>query len=164
MRKQTTYWNSPLGTTKIQATQEKITSICFTDYTFNNCKSDNKLLNQCILQLQEYFDGTRQHFSLPYKTEGTEFQKKVWLELEKIRYGHMATYKDIAVAVNNSNSCRAAGNAVRANPLPIIIPCHRVIGTDGSLTGFSSGLWRKKWLLEHEKKQYLASALPRQEK
>ncbi len=151
MHKQTTYFRSPLGIIKIEASRERITSLSFVDSAANNCTRESNLLNTCIEQLQEYFNKSREYFSLPYSIQGTAFQKKVWIEVERIRYANWAKYKDIALALNNPNSCRAVGNAVRANPLPIIIPCHRILGSDGKLTGYSSGLWRKKWLLEHEK-------------
>ena len=150
MYKHTAYCHSPLGFIRIEARQEKITCIEFTEYVPDNFNSGTTLLTECIRQLQEYFQGTRRYFTLPCEAKGTEFQKRVWAEVEKIKYASSATYKDIALAVNSPGSCRAIGNAVGANPLPLIIPCHRVIGSNGKLTGFSSGLWRKKWLLEHE--------------
>jgi len=150
MHKHSTYFHSPLGIIKIEATSEKITSIRFLDSIPGHHIQETKLLNESIRQLLEYFNKARQNFFLPYETEGTEFQKQVWDRVAEIKYAGRATYKDIARAANSPNACRAVGNAVSANPLPIIIPCHRIIGSHGRLGGFSSGLWRKEWLLEHE--------------
>ena len=150
MHEHATYFHSPLGIIKIEATFEKITSICFLDSIPGHRKQETKLLNECVNQLQEYFNKARQNFSLPYETDGTAFQKNVWDKVGEIKYAGLSTYKDIARAVNRPNACRAVGNAVRLNPLPIIIPCHRIVGSHGELGGFNSGSWRKKWLLEHE--------------
>jgi methylated-DNA-[protein]-cysteine S-methyltransferase len=101
--------------------------------------------------LDEYFKGKRQNFSLELQLEGTDFQKKVWEQLQKIPYGETASYKDVAVAIGNEKAVRAVGGANGMNNIAIIIPCHRVIGADGNLVGFGGGLWRKVWLLNHEK-------------
>jgi methylated-DNA-[protein]-cysteine S-methyltransferase len=103
-----------------------------------------------IRQLDEYFKGARKSFSLKLLLKGTPFQKLVWQRLKKIPYGKLASYGDVARAIGRPNAYRAVGNANNKNPIPIIIPCHRVIGSDGKLVGYGSGLWRKEWLLNHE--------------
>jgi methylated-DNA-[protein]-cysteine S-methyltransferase len=102
-------------------------------------------------QLKEYFSGTREKFDLKLNISGTDFQKKVWKALQEIPYGETRTYRDIAVAVGTPQACRAVGGANNKNKIPVIIPCHRVIGKDGSLVGFGSGLAIKKELLQLEK-------------
>ena len=108
---------------------------------------------ECLRQLTEYFKGRRQKFSIPLLLEGTDFQKAVWRQLQKIPFGQTASYGDVARAVGSPRAFRAVGNANNKNPIPLIIPCHRVIGSDGKLVGFGGGIWRKHWLLEHEKNQ-----------
>ena len=102
------------------------------------------------LQLREYFEGSRKHFDMPLDPQGTEFQLSVLNQLLQIPYGETRSYKDIAQAIGSVNSVRAVGNANGSNPLPIVIPCHRVVGSDGSLTGFGGGLDAKRYLLELE--------------
>lgn len=103
-------------------------------------------------QLDEYFLGKRFDFNIPIMLNGTYFQEKVWNELIKIPYGTTMSYEDIAIKINNPKACRAVGLANNKNKIPIIIPCHRVIGKNGSLTGFAGGLDTKAFLLEHEKR------------
>lgn len=110
------------------------------------------LLAQAETQLREYFNGKRQEFDLPLSVSGTEFQKKVWKALREIPYGETRTYEEIAKAVGNPRACRAVGMANHGNPVAVIIPCHRVIGKNGSLTGYAGGLDVKKILLELEQK------------
>jgi methylated-DNA-[protein]-cysteine S-methyltransferase len=100
--------------------------------------------------MDEYFEGSRKEFQLPLAPEGTDFQKRVWSELLNIPYGATCSYLDVARALGDANAIRAVGAANGRNPISIIIPCHRVIGADGSLTGYGGGLWRKEWLLRHE--------------
>ncbi len=102
-------------------------------------------------QLKEYFDGTRKEFDIPYELVGTEFQKKVWKELLKIPYGETISYKELAIRIGNERAQRAVGGANNKNKLAIIVPCHRVIGSNGSLVGYASGVDVKKMLLELEK-------------
>ena len=102
-------------------------------------------------QIEEYFAGTRTEFDVQLNLEGTEFQKKVWCELQKIPYGTVSTYKDIADKTGNIKACRAVGMANSLNPVPLIIPCHRVVGTNGKLVGFAHGLTLKESLLHFEK-------------
>lgn len=101
-------------------------------------------------QLREFFDGSRTEFDLPLAPKGTEFQKMVWTELRRIPYGSTKSYKEIALLIGRPEAMRAVGSANGSNPIPIVVPCHRVIGADGSLTGFGGGLPVKRWLLEHE--------------
>ena len=107
----------------------------------------NELTKNVYIQLSEYFDGRRTSFDFPYELRGTAFQKKVWAELCKIPYGHTKSYKEIAAAIGNPAACRAVGMANNKNPIAIAVPCHRVIGSDGSLTGYASGINIKKALL-----------------
>ena len=113
---------------------------------------ENKHLKTLRKQLKEYFDGKRKEFDLPLVTPGTEFQQAVWRELQNIQFGSTRSYHDQSVALNRPDSVRAVANANGMNRISIIIPCHRVIGSDGHLTGYGGGLKRKKWLLDHEKK------------
>ena len=115
-------------------------------------EGENDHIKNIRIQLNEYFAGTRKHFDIPLVTPGTEFQKKVWNELLNIPYGRTVSYRQQADALKNPLAIRAVANANGMNRISIIIPCHRVIGSDGGLTGYGGGLHRKKWLLEHEKK------------
>lgn len=153
MKKYRTFYDSKVGLLEIEGTENAITKVHFSDK--KKIKSDKNLppiLKKCQKQLDQYFNGKRQNFSLELRLEGTDFQKKVWEQLQKIPYGETASYKDIAVAVGNEKAVRAVGGANGKNNIAIIIPCHRVIGADGDLVGFGGGLWRKIWLLNHEKK------------
>ena len=110
-----------------------------------------ELLSMATIQLDEYFQGKRTTFSLPFKLTGTPFQLAVWKELQNIPYGQTTSYKEIAQKINKPKACRAVGMANNKNPLPIIIPCHRVIGSNGKLIGYAGGLNLKNYLLELEK-------------
>lgn len=112
---------------------------------------ETPLLKEAYSQLKSYLDGKLKEFSLPLEPSGTEFMKKVWKELLKIPYGKTSTYKEIAQKVNSPKAVRAVGQANHRNPIPIFIPCHRVIGSDGSLTGFGGGLELKQQLLDLER-------------
>ena len=107
-------------------------------------------LKEAVLQLQDYFDGKRTTFTFPLNPSGTDFQKKVWDELLHIPFGKTCSYLDLSKKLGDVKAIRAVASANGKNPLWIVIPCHRVIGSDGSLTGYAGGLWCKKWLLEHE--------------
>ncbi len=145
-----TYFDSPIGLIEIQSQNEKIVSLHFVEEKRYN-ENLEQILKEAKLQLKEYFDAKRKVFDLPLKMNGTDFQKKVWKELKKISYGNTLSYKDIATGIGNEKASRAVGNANNKNKIAIIIPCHRVIGSTGKLVGYGSGLWRKKWLLDHEK-------------
>jgi AraC family transcriptional regulator of adaptative response/methylated-DNA-[protein]-cysteine methyltransferase len=113
---------------------------------------ENKHFETLKTQIDEYFSGKRKTFDLPLIYPGTEFQKQVWEHLKEIPYGETHSYKKQAIGINNPKAVRAVAKANGFNRICIIIPCHRVIGEDGSLTGYGGGLWRKKWLLDFEKK------------
>lgn len=146
-----TYYNSPLGQIEIAGTKEGIISIMFRE-DGEQVKDIPVALAECYQQIDEYFQGKRHSFSIKYVLNGTEFQNKVWAELAKIPYGETVSYKSIAEAIGNVKAIRAVGNANGKNTLNIVIPCHRVIGANGSLTGYGGGLWRKEWLINHEQK------------
>lgn len=140
---------SPIGNLKISANTNAIVSIDFTLERISS-SSSTPLLTEAARQLNEYFCGKRTSFDLPLAPEGTEFQKKVWKDLETIPYGETRTYKEMALMLGAVRKVRASASANGRNPIPIIIPCHRVIGSDGSLTGYSGGLDKKTWLLKLE--------------
>ena len=114
--------------------------------------NEMRKLMETVEQLNEYFAGKRKKFDINIEQEGTEFQNKVWNELIKIPFGKTVAYNNIAKVLGNTKSIRAVGAANGKNQISIIVPCHRVIGSDGSLTGYAGGLWRKEWLLKHEGK------------
>lgn len=149
---------SPLGLLQIEGNESGISQILFKDehseITPKSVRS--KSLTECIRQLEAYFCDDLQEFSLPLNPSGTVFQQKVWQLLSQIPYGETRSYKTQARQLGNLKAIRAVASANGKNPIPIIIPCHRVIGSDGSLTGYAGGLWRKQWLLKHENsiKQY----------
>ena len=110
----------------------------------------NEFTEEAVRQMQEYFAGTRKTFSVPLHAPGTEFQQRVWAALREIPFGEMRSYGEIAAAIGDPKAVRAVGTANGMNRIAIMIPCHRVIGADGALTGYGGGLWRKDWLLKHE--------------
>lgn len=148
---QTAILNSPLGKIEINGDDSGIVSVIFLDTDEVDISETIPLqLTEAVNQLKEYFEGERQQFTLKLSSNGTEFQKRVWQELQKIPFGKTVSYQQIASQLGDPKVIRAAASANGKNPIPIIIPCHRVIGSDGSLTGYSGGLERKKWLLELE--------------
>ena len=140
---------SPLGTLKIEGDDNGISAVCKSENEIVSAAIPKELEN-AVLQLTDYFLGKRKTFNLKLNPKGTVFQQKVWAELQKIPFGKTTSYLDLAKKLGDPKVIRAAAAANGKNPILILIPCHRVIGSDGSLTGFSAGLWRKKWLLEHE--------------
>ena len=146
----TCYIETPLGYAKIIGDQDGITSVSIVDTTENISESIPESLLDCVTQLKAYFNNELKTFELKLNPEGTDFQKKVWKQLEKIPYGKTISYLDLAKQLGDTKTIRAAASANGKNPLWIIVPCHRVIGTDGSLTGYAGGLHRKQWLLNHE--------------
>lgn len=167
---------SPLGELIIEGTDEAVYSILFADTamppgwpTVNpfpdvfapeaeansggepETNIPEPLLN-CRRQLAEYFRGERREFDFPYVFDGTPFQRSVWTELAAVPYAASRSYKDLAVAVGNERAVRAVGSANGRNKLSIVLPCHRIIGSGGKLTGYAGGLWRKEWLLRHEER------------
>lgn len=146
-------YESPIGVIEIIGTHEAIISIMFSEENsiVNLLQLETPLvLEECYNQLDEYFKGNRQRFTFPYQFEGTDFQKTVWNALIDIPYAKTTSYKDIAVSIGNAKAIRAVGSANGQNKLSIVIPCHRVISSNGKLTGYAGGLWRKEWLLQHE--------------
>lgn len=143
-------YKSKIGNIYITADNESLTGISFYEQK-QTCS--NEIIERTIKQLHEYFNAERKIFDLPIKLIGTEFQKKVWLELAKIPYGQTRTYKQIAQAIGNKNASRAVGNANNKNPIAIVIPCHRVIGTNKKLVGYAGGVDKKQFLLDIEKIQ-----------
>ena len=145
------YYNSPIGWIEIIGEGKEVISIKFLDEEpIHNGEVPEELAN-AVTQIHEYFEGKRKKFSIPLRMKGTEFQKKVWKELQKIPFGKTASYKEIAAKIGKENASRAVGNANNQNNHVVVIPCHRVIGSGGELVGFGGGLWRKEWLLNHEK-------------
>lgn len=138
---------SPVGAVTVFSDGEAITEIRFGDFGGDE---PDAVITQAIKQLGEYFEGKRKSFELPLKPCGTPFQKSVWSALRDIPYGETRNYGDIAKSVGNEKACRAVGMANNKNPIAIVIPCHRVIGADGSLTGYAAGLDIKKYLLDME--------------
>lgn len=145
-----THLISPLGPVVIKASDAGINEVQFKEPDEEGPENTNNHILACKVQLEEYFDGKRQGFDVPLDPIGTSFQQEVWSELLDIPYGHWVSYGDIARKLNNPGAIRAVGAANGSNKIAIIIPCHRVIGSDGSLTGYAAGLERKKWLLRHE--------------
>ena len=141
---------SPLGYTKIVGDEHGIASVSVLNSEEKETQTIPEKLQDCVLQLNEYFEGKRTSFNLKLNPEGTDFQKKVWTELQTIPYGKTVTYLELSKHLGNVKAIRAVANANGKNPLWIIVPCHRVIGGDGSLIGYAGGLHRKQWLLEHE--------------
>jgi methylated-DNA-[protein]-cysteine S-methyltransferase len=141
---------SPVGIIVVRSNGKSIAEVSFVDEVGEPNECD--ITKLAVSQLQEYFAGVRTSFALPLAPQGTEFEQSVWNALLKVEYGVTASYLDIAKKLNNTGAIRAVGRANGANPIAIIIPCHRVVGSDGTLTGYSGGLWRKRWLLDHEAK------------
>ncbi|PTM09383.1 MAG: cysteine methyltransferase [Bacteroidetes bacterium] len=142
--------NTPLGFAKIEGDNHGISSLIVlnNDVAVSDIIPDS--LEDAVRQLNEYFKGERSQFSLKLNPQGTEFQKRVWNKLLSIPYGKTTSYLQLSKNLGDVKAIRAVANANGKNPLWIIIPCHRVIGSDGSLTGYAGGLSRKQWLLEHE--------------
>jgi methylated-DNA-[protein]-cysteine S-methyltransferase len=151
----TTYYHSPIGLLKIVGTDQYISEVSFHDITQKsggNKKHLPPIFIQCIEQLIQYFNGERKVFDLVINQEGTAFQKQVWNELMAIPFGKTISYQELAIRIGDPKATRAVASANGRNNVVIIVPCHRVIGADRTLVGYGGGLWRKKWLLEHEMK------------
>lgn len=152
-----TYTESPIGRLLLLSDGEALTGL-YMDVHGRPPKDLNDRLEDAgagplpaaVRQLEEYFSGSRREFDLPLKLQGTQFQKRVWRSLTQIRFGETVSYGEQAKRIGNPNASRAVGLANGRNPICIVVPCHRVIGADGSLTGFGGGLERKRWLLAHE--------------
>jgi methylated-DNA-[protein]-cysteine S-methyltransferase len=146
---ETCFFKTPLGIAKIIGDENGISVISITDEGEITGLIPVEL-KECIAQFFEYFDGKRTDFDFKLNPKGTEFQQKVWKALLEIPFGKTCSYMDLSKKLGDVKAIRAVASANGKNPLWIVVPCHRVIGTDGSLTGYAGGLWRKKWLLEHE--------------
>ena len=143
------YYNSPIGILEIIASEDAIISAMFVE-EIGESSGETEILKEAIKQFYEYFNGTRKDFNIKYEIRGTEFQKKVWQVLVEIPYGVTLSYKELANKIGNEKASRAVGKANSKNIISIIIPWHRVIGADKSLTGYAGGLHRKRWLLDFE--------------
>ncbi|GGC82163.1 methylated-DNA--protein-cysteine methyltransferase [Flavobacterium lutivivi] len=146
---ETVFIQTPLGIAKIEGDENGI-SIISVNQEGDLSSEIPKNLKNSVTQLNEYFEGKREEFTFKLNPKGTEFQQKVWQELLKIPFGKTMSYLDLSKKLGDVKAIRAVASANGKNPLWIVVPCHRVIGTDGSLTGYAGGLWRKKWLLDHE--------------
>lgn len=145
------FYTLPIGRILIEDDGCFITRLTLADENSKGSGEKSELSKTAYMQLEQYFNGQRKTFDLPLKPKGTEFQKSVWNALRQIPYGQTCSYAQIAEAVNNPKACRAVGTANSKNPILILIPCHRVIGKNGSLTGFAAGLNVKEYLLNLEK-------------
>jgi len=151
----TTYYHSPLGLLKISGTEEYISEVNFIDNAEKKSRPGNHIppmIIRCIEEFIQYFQGDRRTFDVPVNQEGTPFQKEVWNELSAIPFGKTISYLELAIRTGDPKATRAVANANGKNNVAIIVPCHRVIGSNKSLVGYAGGLWRKKWLLDHEMK------------
>lgn len=142
--------NTPLGTAKIKGDENGISEISV-GYEEPITNEIPKNLRQAVNELDEYFYGTRNEFTFKLNLKGTDFQQRVWQELLQIPFGKTTSYLELSKKLGDVKAIRAVASANGKNPLWIVVPCHRVIGSDGSLTGYAGGLWRKQWLLEHER-------------
>jgi methylated-DNA-[protein]-cysteine S-methyltransferase len=161
MDTETIYYKSPVGTLEIRSTGDAITAVLFLNSWKGKKINEDEIIfanpkfaaiKNCIIQLDEYFAGKRTDFSIDTLQDGTAFQQTVWAELCNIPYGKTISYLELSKRIGNVKAIRAVGTANGNNSVSIIIPCHRVIGSNGSLVGYGGDLWRKKWLLEHEAK------------
>ncbi|WP_270941712.1 methylated-DNA--[protein]-cysteine S-methyltransferase [Romboutsia lituseburensis] len=143
------YYDSPVGILEICTTENELISVLYVDERKESSERP-EILQEVIKQLDEYFNGDRKNFDIKFKLQGTEFQQKVWTALTDIPYGETVSYKNIATKIGNEKAVRAVGSANGKNIINIIVPCHRVIGANKSLTGYGGGLHRKSWLLKHE--------------
>ncbi len=146
------FYNSPAGWLEIKSSDNNIQEINFVEKARDNSLHEPLVMKQCLEQLKEYFSGQRKIFDVAVLPAGTNFQLRVWDELKNIPFGNTLSYLELARKIGDEKSIRAAAHANGLNPIAIIIPCHRIIGSDGSLTGYAGGLMRKQWLLDHEAK------------
>jgi len=144
------YLHTPLGIAEIIGDENGISKISVFDKKEIAIPETPIELQEAVGQLNDYFLGKRSDFTFKLNPSGTEFQKKVWTALQQIPFGKTMSYQELSIQLGDVKAIRAVASANGKNPLWIVVPCHRVIGTDGSLTGYAGGLWRKKWLLDHE--------------
>ena len=150
METQTCILATPIGALEIIGTEAGISAITFLDDPVPASQSIPPELADCVRQLEEYFAGTCTEFTVELAPQGTPFERRVWAHLLDIPFGETRSYMQLAEALGDPKTIRAVGRANGHNPIPIIVPCHRVIGSDGGLVGYGGGLWRKEWLLGHE--------------
>jgi methylated-DNA-[protein]-cysteine S-methyltransferase len=148
---QTAHINTPLGIVQITGDEDGIQKICFIDVGAELDKEIPTALEPCATQIQEYFDKKRTTFDLKLNPQGTDFQQKIWANLLNVPFGKTETYLTMSRRYGDEKAIRAVASANGKNPIWLVIPCHRIIGSDGSLTGYAGGLWRKKWLLDFER-------------
>lgn len=151
MRISISYMDTPLGLLRLQGLAATLLRIDFADAHAGDSVNEEDL-HTARTQLDEYFKGERESFELSMHATGTHFQQNVWEEVMKLPYGKTSSYEDLARRLGDIKVIRAAASANGRNPLPIVVPCHRIIGKDGSMTGYSGGIWRKKWLLDFEQR------------
>lgn len=145
----TSYIVTELGIIEIRATSRKLLSVLFVEEENENV-TENEITRRCAKELLEYFEGKRKEFDISLEIDGSEFQKLVWNEILKIPYGTVTTYKEIARRIGRENSVRAVGNIIGKNPILIIVPCHRIVGSNGKMTGYVAGIEKKEMLLKLE--------------
>ena len=143
------FLKTPIGFLEVTGSEKGIRTLCFIEFKVKIIRVPHPL-HDCINQLSEYFEGSRQTFAVDLDISGSAFQLNVWQETLKIPYGKTISYSEMATQLGNPNAFRAVGGANGRNPVSILVPCHRVLGQNGRLVGYAGGLWRKKWLLEHE--------------
>lgn len=152
MLRETAYYQSPVGWLEIVVQNQRLISLAFArQKKTTSTQQSSTLIKTIQQQLAEYFAKKRKTFDVPYELNGTPFQKKVWQALTRIPHGTTASYKDVAVTIDNPKAMRAVGQANNKNHISIIVPCHRVIGANKALVGYAGGLRKKLWLLNHEK-------------
>lgn len=144
------FMSTPLGDLRVVANETALLEVAFVDAQDVRADKPNAVVTRALSQLTEYFAGKRKTFDLPLGASGTEFRQLVWKQLCQLPYGTTASYSDVANAIGRDKAVRAVGAANGANPIAIVVPCHRVIGKNGTLTGYASGLNRKQWLLDFE--------------
>ena len=149
----TYYYHSPIGWIELKSENEALCSLIFVDeHKQSNDDQPDVFFQACIDQLSAYFDGTIQNFDILINYSGTLFQIQIWEELKNVAYGETASYEELSIRIQNPKAIRAVANANAQNKFHLIIPCHRIIGKNGALTGYAGGIWRKQWLLDHEAK------------
>ena len=146
------YLQTPLGVASIEGDDDGIQKVTISNAPNPSTETPQcEVLQACVRQLKEYFEGHRQVFDLKLNPKGTEFQQRVWQELLLVPFGRTNSYLELSRRLGDEKAIRAVAAANGKNPIWLIVPCHRIIGSDGSLTGYAGGLWRKKWLIEFEK-------------
>jgi methylated-DNA-[protein]-cysteine S-methyltransferase len=146
------FFVSPIGPVRLEVWEGRVARIDFARGQFRSRAVPDATTAGAVRQLDEYFEGARRDFDMDLDLDGTEFQEQVWRALGRIPFGETRTYGQVAAAIGRPAAARAVGAACNANPISIVVPCHRVVGAGGDLVGYGGGMWRKRWLLEHEAK------------